>query len=249
MIARQRTRTPVTCIGVDGCRAGWFYVRCEAASLELGIAPTIGELVDRAPPGSRIYVDIPIGLREASGEPRGCDVQARKLLGPSRSCSVFPAPIRPVLRESVYSKANEKSRSLCNKGISRQAFAIAPKIREVDELFAQDAAARSMVREVHPELCFWGLAGGRAMAHRKKTEDGFKERLSMLRRFLPESPGLVDFALARHARKALARDDIVDALVALVTALGPESARRTVPDEPELDPRGLPMEMVYSIAE
>ena len=48
-----------------------------------------------------------------------------------------------------------------------------PKIREVDSLLRESAKARRAVREVHPEICFWALAGGRPMRHSKKTERGF----------------------------------------------------------------------------
>ena len=75
-----------------------------------------------------------------------------------------------------------------------------------------------MVREVHPELCFWGLNGGQAMLHRKKTRDGFAERMAILERMLPESARTAREALAKYLRRDVARDDIADALVALATA-------------------------------
>jgi len=42
----------------------------------------------------------------------------------------------------------------------------------VDELLRGDGDARSRVREVHPEVCFWGLAGGLPMNVHKKDRDG-----------------------------------------------------------------------------
>ena len=235
--------------GVDGCRKGWFFVKSEGARLSYGVVARLGDLVNNTAPHSLIYVDIPIGLRDESGQPRVCDTAARQLLGAKRRSSVFPAPLRAILNEPTHQAATAKSKKLSGKGLSQQAFAIVPKIREVDELLADDIAARSMVREVHPELCFWGLAGSTAMSHRKKTKDGFEERMNVLSRVMPEAEGIVNLAMNDFLRKDVARDDIVDALVALVTAKVPNSDQRTAPSNPERDSRNLPMEMVYALAE
>ena len=233
--------------GVDGCKSGWFYVRHEAEHLAFGVVTNLDELITFAPDSALVLIDIPIGLRDQSPKPRGCDTAARKLLGAKRSSSVFPAPIRPALREASYAAALSKSRQLSGKGLSQQAYGIAPKIREIDDLLTTSERARSMVREAHPELCFWAFAG-RPMTHRKKTSEGFRERMELLKRVLPGSEPLVVAALSQCRRKDVARDDIADALILSATATAPEASLRTVPDTPELDSMGLPMEMVYSIA-
>jgi predicted RNase H-like nuclease len=49
-----------------------------------------------AHPDAAIAIDIPIGLTE-TGEPRLCDVQARRFIDPRKS-SIFPAPDRRLLQ-------------------------------------------------------------------------------------------------------------------------------------------------------
>jgi predicted RNase H-like nuclease len=43
-----------------------------------------------------------------------------------------------------------------------------------------NAAARLKVREMHPEVCFWGLSEGNPMRHAKGTRDGVEERIAVL---------------------------------------------------------------------
>ncbi len=235
----------MTFVGVDGCKSGWFFVRSDGVNLAAGIVVTLAELVESVPDGTSIMVDIPIGLRDDTPVPRGCDIAARKLLGPKRASSVFPAPIRAILGEPTHAEASSKSRELTDKGISQQAFAIIPKIREVDELLSSTEHARRVLREIHPEVCFWGLNGGVAMANKKKSEVGFSERMALLEAHLPGAAEIASQVLRNYLRKDVARDDIADALAALVTAMAPMGVKRTVPETPEQDSRGLPMEMVY----
>lgn len=232
-------------IGVDGCKAGWLFVRSSGDQVDFGVVKQLAELVPTGAESARIFVDIPIGLRDTSGEPRTCDQSARKVLGP-RASSVFPAPLRVVLQCTSHPEANALARSACGKGMSQQAFAITPKIRDVDELVRTSTTARQTIREVHPEVCFWSLNGKLGMAHPKKKTEGFTERMNLLDRIWPESKSVADKILDKYLRKHVARDDIADALVALVTALAPQMRLRTLPAEPEIDAEGLPMEMVYA---
>ena len=65
---------------------------------------------------------------------------------------------------------------MAGKGISKQAFAIAPKIAEVDEVMRDRVGgAGPAVREVHPELLFWALNGRKAMESSKKSRQGRDE--------------------------------------------------------------------------
>jgi predicted RNase H-like nuclease len=236
-------------IGVDGCRAGWFYVRLtERGGISFGVVPLLEHLLALDPLAEHILVDIPIGLRDTDGQARACDLAARKLLGSPRAASVFPSPIRAVLDAPDYDVARAQSRAITGKSPSRQAFGIFPKIREVDNLLQRSPAARSRVREAHPELCFYGLAGGRAMLHSKKTREGFEERLEVLSEHLPQAPRFVQSALAQFPRKDVARDDILDAAVCALVADKP-AEWTTIPNPPEFDAVGLPMTMVYVVAQ
>lgn len=229
--------------GVDGCRAGWFYFRRDGDVITHGVAQKIHALTDLMPERSRVFIDIPIGLVEHGPSGRGCDQAARQLLGRKRS-SVFSAPCRPVLAAKDYDEARTISLKAIGKKLSRQAFAIAPKIKEVDT-YLQNRTRAVTIREVHPEVCFWALNDRQVVLSSKKTEAGFRDRLTLLRRYLPETPSLVDEAMSTYRRKDVARDDILDALVALVAASVSGDSLRTLPPEPATDSRGLPMEIVY----
>jgi len=52
--------------------------------------------------------------------------------------------------------------------------------------------------------------------------------------------------LKAFKRKELARDDILDAMALALTASFPPGTLCTVPENPEKDNKGLPMEIVYS---
>lgn len=120
-------------IGVDGCKAGWFYVASNGEQLLVGIVSSIAELIPLFPEVGRIVIDIPIGLHNNGSEPRACDIAARKLLKP-RGSTVFPSPVRPCLYTASYIEASEVSEQLTGKRLSKQSYNIFNKIREVDEL-------------------------------------------------------------------------------------------------------------------
>ena len=192
----------------------------------------------------RIFIDIPIGLPVGKDE-RKCDLAARKLLGQSRSSSVFRVPVRAVLNVSTYEKAVLVNQEATDKKISKQTYAIIPKIREVDDLLQRCPDARRMIREVHPEICFWALAEQTPMAHKKKKQRGFDERIDVLKKVRPTAEEDVNNIMNQFKRKDVAKDDILDALVAAITASADLTLLQTVPTHPLTDRFGLPMEMLY----
>ncbi len=134
------------------------------------------------------------------------------------------------------------------KGVSQQTHAITLKIAEVDEVMtARDGDANPKVREVHPEVCFWALNRKQAMACNKKKAAGREERLRALQATEPQTQQIVDEACYKYLRGDVAKDDILDALAAAVTARegSLRGALRTIPVGPPTDSKGLPMEMVY----
>lgn len=231
-------------VGVDGCKKGWFYVQLGDGEPTFGVVAELSLLLDSLPDGSVVLVDIPIGLRETEGDGgRLCDIEARTILAPRKSSSVFPAPCRQAVYASSYEQGSALNKRILDKKLTKQSWAITPKIRQVDQLLHGSDRARSMVREVHPELCFWGLSGA-PMHHSKKKGEGFRERLKVLTEHFPETVNLADEALLQYRRYEVARDDILDALVAAYCALRIKDCS-TLPRIPEIDPTGLPMEMVF----
>lgn len=234
-------------IGIDGCRSGWFYVEASSNGLTYGVVTHLSNLIERLPGDANVCIDIPIGLRDADGTARACDVEARRCLGRGRASSVFPAPLRKILELKSYSEALVASRKLTGKGLTRQAFSITPKIFEIDELMRTNSKARQMLREVHPEVCFWALAGRRPMQFSKKTSAGHQERMAILERILPGSSEMAIRAATEFRRSQVALDDIADALVAAFVATRQKTDLLTLPDKPPTDAFALSMEMVYCL--
>ena len=233
-------------IGVDGCRGGWICIAPEGAGdapSEWWVSTDFADVMERSPPADLVLVDIPIGLLDEGPDPRAPDRLARRMLGGKRASSVFSAPVRPVLEAPDYAAANVLSRRLTGKGLSRQSWAIVPKIRQVDEFLRSRPGWIGRVREVHPELCFHAFAGGRPMQHNKKTDEGFRERLALLADRYPEAERLLG-AILEQAGKGVARDDAVDALAAALTGRG-DAPLTSIPETPERDAAGIPMEMVF----
>jgi predicted RNase H-like nuclease len=143
-----------------------------STSVELINLPSV--LRNRPDDLATVAVDIPIGLLDFS---RACDRAARKLLGRPRCSSVFAAPCRACLPERNHAAATATSFRITGRGLSQQALGITAKIIQVDD--SMTPLQQKWVFEVHPEVCFWALAGGRPMAHRKKTKTGVSERLDL----------------------------------------------------------------------
>lgn len=80
-------------------------------------------------------------------------------------------------------EASRRHREIDGRGFGSQSFAILPKIHEWDNLLQTDHQARALVREIHPEMSFSALNGGRGkgLAYSKKTQDGAARRTDLLR--------------------------------------------------------------------
>lgn len=224
--------------GVDGARGGWAVVTMGSGPPRVRKVTSLLEMLDMRL--KVIAVDVPIGLLdfyEAGG--RACDRAARKLLGRGRGSSVFPAPVRPVLGASSWPDACAKSCASApyGKAISKQTFAILPKIEEVDELLCAHPDLRGVVREVHPEVCFCELVG-RPIVQRKNTVHGRQERRNALSRVFPE----LQMIQQTGREQGLAIEDIYDAAVACWSAIRlAKGAARSLPDHIPFDAKGLPM--------
>lgn len=231
-------------VGVDGCPGGWFAISFnQSGQYNFNIFEHIKILWQEYKSSTLILIDIPIGLPH--WRHRLCDVEARKILG-KRGASVFPAPSRDAIQQPDYENAGKVNQKILGKKISIQAWNISPKIKQVDELLNNNEAARIQIRESHPEICFWALAGGCAMVHNKKIEPGFEERLSYLKNIQKNTEQIVDEAIRKFRRKDVAKDDILDALALAIIAASPSETLRTIPEIPERDLKHLPMEIVYT---
>lgn len=242
-------------VGVDWAKEGWLAIRLtalDAGGWEVRVFPTATALLEEWGDASLLLIDVPIGLPDSARPARSADRLARRMLG-GRGSSVFPTPGRAaveVFRQGGYQSyqaGSDANRREVGKGLSKQAWGIVRLVGEVDDLMRSSEAARMKIREVHPELCFWGLNGGRAMSHAKKSEEGSRERLEILRRIEPTTGLIWQDAISNHQR-GVKPDDVLDALAAALTAVPEHSMLggiRTVPADVEHDAFGLPMEMLY----
>jgi myo-inositol-1(or 4)-monophosphatase len=240
---QQALRKPFY-VGVDGCNCGWFaIVLTKDWQWQTEVFPNISALWERYREASLILLDVPIGLKEKGAEERRCDREARRILGPDRGRAVFRVPCRQAIYAATDEEAKSVNKRLTGKSLPVQTLGIIPKIREVDKLLLSDGVAKASIKEVHPELCFWSLAG-RPMQYKKDTREGYDERLQVLELY-PQTNAIVSYALSNYRRKDMAKDDILDALAAAVTAFKGLGDLISLPDPPEFDDRGLPMQMLY----
>lgn len=234
-------------LGVDGSPDGWIAVAYTDDDFAgAGFYPSLRALWADYEDAKRILVDVPIGLRTDSAEPRACDTAARERLSPTRHHSVFPTPIRAAAHEDSYEAAKATQEARTDGSLNRQSWGIAPKIAEADNLLQESAAARERIRECHPEVCFWSF-NGQPMQYSKTGEPrrAYWERVDTLRTREPDVYDHVWSAAAEMSDTEASTDDLIDAFAVALTARGPESGLRTLPEKPARDDAGLPMEIVY----
>ena len=192
-------------LGVDGFKAKWVAIVLVDGAFERAVlATSLGELAASFSDAAAIAVDVPIG-----SEPdrfRRVDAAARTFVGRRRS-SVFAMPPAEVFRVEKYEDACARCRELTGSAPSKQTWELRAKIREAEEIAAQDAR----IIEVHPEVSFRALHG-RELTHAKKSWAGQAVRRAMLARagiVLPDDLGDAGAAAA---------DDVLDAAIAAWSA-------------------------------
>ena len=227
-------------LGVDGCADGWVCLRESQNRLSVTLLPTFAQLLQQVPTDAIIAIDIPVGLTEKGA--RTCDMAARRFLKRPRASSVFPAPVRAALVGGTYKNVCEAHYRADGRRISRQAFCILPKIRDVDDIMVTNPALQARVREIHPEISFALWNHGRPMQHRKNRSAGRAERESLIDAVWPGDRERLKLELHSFRCKP---DDLNDAFAALWTArriLNGES--RAFPTDPVTDRLGLRMQIV-----
>lgn len=236
--------------GVDGCPAGWLaclVTGADFASAEIRLFSRIADLIHAADPPGIVAVDMPIGLPERIGpEGRGPERLVRPLLG-ERQSSVFSIPSRPAIFAGAglddragYAAACAAALATSEppKKVSKQAFYLFAKIRELDAAMTPEAVGR--VFESHPEVAFMRANGDRAMALPKKVKSrpnpaGLDERRDLL-----VGLGFSRALLEGPPPRGAGPDDLLDACILAVVAhrIGRGEAR-VWPERPAHDGRGL----------
>ena len=216
-------------LGVDGTPNGWAVVACKERQMRVRQIARLEDIFEQPPYPDIVAVDVPIGLLDAyeiGG--RECDRKARRDLE-ERGSSVFVPPVRAVLAARTYEEACAVSRasSKHGKALSKQTWGIVPKIKEADDLLRLKPHLRSILREVHPEVCFRELAG-KPMEFAKSKSTGRAERRKALARYFD-----VDAIIDLGRRERLSVVDTLDALAACWSAMrfANGEGRSLVPDE------------------
>jgi predicted RNase H-like nuclease len=233
--------------GVDGCKGGWLAFHFNGKYWSENLFRNINELYSESD-SELILIDIPIGLRETEPIERSCDLESRKILN-TRKSSIFPSPSRLAILCNEYRGASQKNKEATGRGLSKQSYSIIQKIREVDDFIQSENynPRKKRIREVHPEVCFWGLNGCSEMNYNKKYALGICERMQLLGSHIKDVKKIFDQTRSRYNKIQVADDDIIDALGCAVTALF-NTALSSFPLVPEKDTKGIAMEIVYYCA-
>ncbi|WP_321500833.1 DUF429 domain-containing protein [Breoghania sp.] len=231
--------------GVDGCPGGWIAVIRDVAgdpAPTVRLFPRFADLLRLDPAPAILAVDMPIGLAERSGlGGRGPERLIRPLLG-ERQSSVFSVPSRKAVMCEDYGAACQAALETSEppRKVSRQAFNLFPKIREIDAVMTPELEAR--VFEVHPELAFWRLNGEMPMSLAKKVRNkgsmpGIEQRRALLEGF-----GYAPAFWEQKRPRGVGADDLVDAAVnAVIAGRIFRGEAQSFPGEPARDAKGLRM--------
>lgn len=229
--------------GVDGCRAGWIAVTIAAEGpIRPGVTVT-RDFADLARDAATLAVDMPIGLPETIGRAgRGPESLVRPLLG-ERQSSVFSIPARAAVEAPDYGTACRLALATSElpRKVSRQAFHLFPKVREIDALLRADPLLAARVHEMHPEVAFWLLNGRRPVPLPKKVKSRPHPPGLSYRRDLLVAAGFPPDLFLRAPRGA-GLDDLLDAAAgALVARRIHAGEALSFPDPPGRDAHGLPV--------
>lgn len=247
-----------TLAGVAACRAGWIALGRDAGAGEASarVYPRLEFLIEALAADAVLVVDMPIGLPDTiDGPGRDAEKAVRPLLG-ERQSSVFSTPARaaveiasgphadPLQRREALAAAGEAARrhSRPPRGIAIQSFARFPRILELDRMLRARPALAGSVFESHPEVAYWALNGGTAMACPRTVRNvvdpaGMEER----RRLLLEH-GLSRTLLYSPAPGGATQDELLSAAAMLAVANRVAAGlARPFPDPPGRDRHGLPI--------
>lgn len=186
-------------LGVDGTRGGWVGVAWDGHAVVPVHDRTLVGLCEQVGAVAVVAVDMPIGLETSAR--RTCDDEVRSLLGARRS-SLFGPPVLEALTMETYAEANAWSKETVGRGISKQAWMLADKIREVRSVVDTTDLP---IFETFPELSFRAMHDDTPLTHAKRTWTGMATRLRLL-----EQAGIV-LPIEAGAAGIVPADDLLDA--------------------------------------
>ena len=251
-------------MGVDGCRGGWLIAKTEGerddfSALSLSVVSTLAKafslkaLKEKALKGKTlekkafkqkalkekatqlVLIDMPKGL--LSDKARKIEGLARQLLK-GQASTVFNVPVVDAVFAGDYQDASAINYRMTGKKLSKQAWYLCQKIRELDELLAEEFSLSDEIFESHPELVFRLMAG--VQLPKKKLAEGLSARLALLEQAGMPATQLVNNLIDQYPRSVCFADDAVDALVLLLLTHCPSE---DLDQEAEIDRRGIPINL------
>lgn len=226
-------------LGIDGAKGGWVVATLNHGQVALNLYRTISEVP--LSPNCRALIDMPIGL--PSHHRRQCDADARKLLGPRRS-TIFPVPTRAAVFATSYAESCAINEPLQGCKLSKQAWNLFPKIRELDLYLRSDLTRHTFIAEGHPELAFLALRGASSPLPPKRTALGMNARRETLTFLGPHIETLLrDFVISNS--KDVDYTDAYDAL-SLCALLARAKGKVSFVGDGSVDEYGAPERICFA---
>jgi predicted RNase H-like nuclease len=234
-----------TYAGVVWTGTDWVSVAFGPTEIDHAVvAGGIGELwLDYEDFAECLLVGLPIGLYESEAGERACDQRARELTGALAS-TIHSPPIRSATRKRRYQTARKTTKRKTGEELSEASFELSDGIAAVDELLQELPEAREIVAESHPELCFRAFAG-EPLAYSRRTAGGYAERMRTLAGFDSDAVRAIQQAAEDLSGATVHIADVIDAAALAYTARPGPGELRSLPAEPDTDPTGLSMRMLY----
>lgn len=169
-------------LGISACKNGW--VACVLPTTDEPASyithTKLRSLLGVFPGLQLACIDIPTVLEEGPG-PRGCDDRARKILGLRGKTDGY-APSKSVLKCKSYKDAVRCNKRDTGIMLSKESWALIPKMKEIAELMNGGPRWASKLLESNPDLVILGLTGDLPQSSDKTTK-GLTERRDILREF------------------------------------------------------------------
>jgi predicted RNase H-like nuclease len=226
--------------GVTPCPGGWLILPARLAAVtviveEPIVVPTLVDVLDFKPKFEAAAINTPVGFEDDPRAPfRACDLDAKGIIGWPRNVAVRPVPSRAALRAKTREEARSLEPWLTNDDLRRFKW-----IREAETEF-QPFHQRTYF-SANPDLSFVVLNEDRPLTSSPYQEDGFIERLNLIRNKLP---GVEDVLTAAPPAGA-GLIHVLQAAGLLWTARRAAGrAMSRLPSEPVWDESGLRMELV-----
>jgi len=122
-------------------------------------------------------------------------------------------------------------------------------VKEVDDFLSEIKKATIIIKESHPEICFYALYSN-PMVFSKKNINGVFERKNILKKFIPDLDFILDKTFAKYNQNQANIDDFLDCLALAISAkLAFKSGNISkIPITEQIDSKSFIMQISYFLA-